>query len=205
MMSAAASFSLHNHRASTAESHSTRYTPKESTSNRRLPQHPENWKKEILSRRLKEIKAISDGKMSDLISRSCEARLMPSQRSWSLLLHTGGGTNWCTLGAMQPRWARLDARSSLWTSGTFRTSASSSPSEGESHADFWELKNSLSQRRMMFGDGDLTSCSSFIGGLGLEMAQCSMVILETTKNRLCHFASRSKDMQNSFPACANKY
>lgn len=116
--------------------------------------------------------------MADLISLSCsvccEARLMPSQRSWSFLLHIGGGTNWCTLGATGPRWARLDARSSLQTSGTFCTSASSS--DDESHADFWELKNSLSRRRMMFGDGDLTSFSSVVGGLGLEMTQFSMVI-----------------------------
>lgn len=126
---------------------------------------------------------------SNLISFSCsvcwEARLMPSQRSRSLLLHTGGGTNWCTLGATGPRGARLDAKSSLRTSGTFCTSACSSPSEEESHADFWELKKSLSRRRMMFGEGDLTFCSSIVGGLRLEMGWRGKVISKMIKNPSC--------------------
>lgn len=97
---------------------------------------------------------------------------MPSQRSLSLSLHTGAGTNWCTLGATEPWWVRLEARSSFWTSGTFRAAASSSASEEESQAFFWEFKNELSLRRMMLGDGDLflTSCSSTLGRLELETA-----------------------------------
>ncbi len=141
--------------------------------------------------------------MSFSCSACCEARLMPSQRSLSLLLHTGGGTNWCTLEATGVRWARLDARSSLRTSGTFRTSASSSPSEEVSQADFWELKKSLSQRRMMFGDGDLASCSSIVGALGLETGWRGKVISEVIKNPLLHLVSRGSDVQSSELTCTH--
>jgi len=68
---------------------------------------------------------------------------MPSKRSRSLLLHTGGGRNWCTLGATDTRGARRDARSSLRTSGTFFVfltlppppSASRSPSDEEAETE----------------------------------------------------------------------
>lgn len=176
MMSPTASFSLSNHRASSTVSHGTHFTLKRCiyTSNHKWPQHPQK-EKSVLSNALgKTNSSTHKYTLANLVSFSCsvfcEALLMPSQRSRSLSLHTGGGTNWCTLATTGRWWARLDARSSLRTSGSFRISASSSPSEDESRVDFWALKKSLSQRRMMFGDGDLTPWSSVVGGLGLEMS-----------------------------------
>lgn len=116
--------------------------------------------------------------LADLISVCCrvccEARLMPSQRSLSLVVQAGGGTNWWTLELPGLRWTRRDAKSSLWTSGTLLVSTSCSPSEEESQAGLWELKNSFSERRMMFGDGDLASFSSVIAVLGVAEGTVDM-------------------------------
>lgn len=124
---------------------------------------------------------------------------MPSQRSRSLLLQAGSGTNWWALEVAGPRGARLDARSSLCTSGTLRASASSSPSEPESHADLGELRKSLSQRRMMLGHGDVTSCSSIMGGLGF--GDVGNVISEAARNPSSHLSSRSNHVRCLYLPC----
>lgn len=190
MTSLTASFSLSNHRASITAAHGTFHIS--GAHARQITAITMEQRKTIFSNRWgekEENKYLTQNyRVSDLISISCsvfcEDCLMTSQRSLSLLLHTGAGTNWCTLGATEPWWARLDARSSLRISGTFRISISSSPSEAESHADFRELKNSFSQRRTMLGEGDLTPSSSLVGGLSLETGRHGKVISVIIKNPL---------------------
>lgn len=159
MMSGIASFTLSDHKSS------TKTIQRRHTNNRG---DISTWK---TSRFQSEVRSC----IADLMSLSCrvcwEARLMPSQRSMSLFVHSGGGTNWCTLAVAGPRRPRREAKSSLRTSGTFRFSLSSSPSEEESHVDLQKFIKSFSHRRMMSGGSELASFSVMVGALELEMMQ----------------------------------